>query len=36
MQVEKGDEKRKRWVYVLRDTKKKTNEIFEMEQKETL
>ena len=33
MQVEKGDEKRKRWVYVLRDTKKKTNEIFEMEQK---
>lgn len=33
MQVEKGDEKRKRWVYVLRDTKKKTKEIFEMEQK---
>ena len=33
MQVEKRDEKRKRWVYVLRDTKKKTKEVFEMEQK---
>ena len=33
LQVEKGNEKRKRWVYILRDAKKKTSEIFEMEQK---
>lgn len=33
LQVEKRNEERKRWVYVLRDAKKKTNEIFEMEQK---
>lgn len=33
LKVEKESEKIKRWVYVLRDAKKKTSEIFEMEQK---
>ena len=33
MEVVKRDKNKKRWVYVLRDAKKKTNEIFEMEQK---
>lgn len=33
LQVEKESKKRKRWVYILRDAKKKTSEIYEMEQK---
>lgn len=33
IEVEKESGKIKRWVYVLRDAKKKTSEIFEMEQK---